>query len=223
MICRECPSELGPRNKSGLCRSCSCARMGRLRTKPRKVCGCGKVLSHRNKTGQCHPCFNTSINNDPEIKRKRAEGIRRKFKDPMHRAKMVVVARRNGKAASNDPAHRQWLRENGRRIYNEYLNRPDIRAKNAIAVSAAKDKVWQKRMGWCPPEMLDRYRYLIRTKRMLAADARAKVLAEHKQKVAELSPFERQMRALEKGAKLIANDTKPSLTNPGNFGERKWG
>ncbi len=64
-------------------------------------------------------------------------------------------------------------------------------------------------LGWCPPERRAEYRHLTRDKRIKAADARRIILdtiAAERARAENLSPFERQERALRKGAKIIAND-----------------
>lgn len=88
----------------------------------------------------------------------------------------------------------------------------------AALVEANKRRVY---LPWCPPEYHAEYRRMIMHRRFKAHEAKAIILAQIKADLAKLSPFERQERALRNGAQLIANDQKPSLANPGFYGERK--
>jgi hypothetical protein len=114
------------------------------------------------------------MNEDDALKLRRAEGIRRKFQDPKHRAKMAEVARRNGQKAAADPAHHQWLVEHGKELYAKYLaplqpgHSPEARAK-------AGRKRTETVLGWCPPELRALHRRNTISKRMRAADSRAMI------------------------------------------------
>jgi hypothetical protein len=105
------------------------------------------------------------------------------------------------------------------------LRRPDVMAKAISPEARAKanrsrEATWY---GFCPVEYRPLYKYLRRTKKLTRDEAISAVRQEMASDLAKLSPFERQMRALEKGAQLIANDIKPSLANPGIYEERKAG
>ncbi len=59
---------------------------------------------------------------------------------------------------------------------------------------------------------------------MTCAEARAAIENQievdgRRAKVTELSPFERQERALRKGAQLVSNDRGPSLDRPSLYGK----
>jgi hypothetical protein len=188
-------------------------------------CGCGKTLGRRNTSGRCALCALAELNADPEHQAKRLAGIKRKFEDdPAYAAAARERCRRVGLKAGQDPELRARRVEAGRERYANILSRPDIREKAIASIKARVGaKLRARALSWCPEYLWPEYQYLRKVKRLPAAEAREIVLQEHARREAALSPFERQMRALEKGAKLVATDARPSLSNPGNYGERRWG
>lgn len=186
---------------------------------------CGKTVSAQCRTGYCRPCYTRKINSDPEIIAKRKAATERLWADPMHRAKMAAIARQMGINARKDPKYRQWLTEHGKRLCREVLSRPDVAHKANCSETKlrARDKRRATQIAWCPEEYRDQFFYLLRTKRIPYAEARRMVEEQRKADLANLSPFERQMRALQNGAQLVANDQKPSLANPGIYEERRAG
>lgn len=191
---------------------------------------CGIGITRASGTGRCRACLNKFRAKDPAYRAAQKAGIRRKWDtDPAFRAKMNGIAAENSRKALENPEWRAYLRERGKKLYHEVLKRPDVMEKCKAAVRANSYKVREARIGWCPPEWRDEYYHLTVTKRFLAAEAKRIILAQieqdRKRKAAAaetLSPFERQERALARGAKLVANDTAPSLANPGDFGEARW-
>jgi hypothetical protein len=91
---------------------------------------------------------------------RRAEGIRRKFQEPEHREKMAKVARRNGSKYWLE--HRPEAVERGKLLYQNFLSKPESRAKCAEAIRANSWKITEKYLSWCPPEYRDEYRTLQR-------------------------------------------------------------
>jgi hypothetical protein len=89
---------------------------------------------------------------------------------------------------------------------------PEAKARQRAAMPAAVVKITETRLRWCPPDKRDEYRLLVRRKRMTAAQARQIIMDS-------LTPFERQMNALRMGAKIVANDARPS----GNQVVRRFG
>lgn len=173
--------------------------------KPCNCVDCDKPITANTKTGRCIPCANRFIGATEAFQQARAEGIRRKFRDdPAHIAKMRRVAAANGKRAMLDPARVEQLREHGRKMRATHLSTP---AALAARLAVAKDvgrKITETRLGWCPPEYRAEYRRLTLSKRFLAADAKAMILATIKATRARMSPFERQMYALEQQARRAA-------------------
>lgn len=139
---------------------------------------CGKGISTRSRSGRCNACFNISKGKDPIFQAARAEGIRRKFKDPEHLAKMQRIARRNGQKARCDPAYAKQLSERGKILAETVLKSPEVRARTMSKASRALAgrAIHEFHMGWCPVEYRDHYRRLVRSKRMPAADARQATL-----------------------------------------------
>jgi hypothetical protein len=157
-ICIDCSGPLGARNKTGRCKPCCIKWLADVRRLPQNYCGCGAKI--RNHSERCPPCNRVWMNESTDIKAARAEGIRRKFQDPEHRAKMAKVARRNSTKYYSDPAAIERARENGKRLYREFLNTPESRAKCNAAIRASAWKATEKYLGWCPPEHRDEYRRL---------------------------------------------------------------
>lgn len=187
-------------------------------------CTCGKELGRHNKSGLCSRCFNRSRNADPEFQKRRLEGIRRKYADPAHRAKMAKVITQNSKRWAATPEGRAWMEQNGRRLATEVLRRPDVMA---MAISPeARAKANQTRQeewyGFCPLEHRETYKFLRHIKKLSKDEAMAAINQSIECDQRRLSPFERQDRALAKGAKLVANDRGPAFGEAVDYGEAKW-
>jgi hypothetical protein len=96
---------------------------------------------------------------------------------------------------------------------------PETEARRIAAlVEANRRRVY---LPWLPPEHREeyraQYRSMVSNRKFKAEEARQIILADIRAKTAKLSPFERQERALARGARLVANDIKPSLANPGVY------
>jgi hypothetical protein len=142
------------------------------------------------------PCFTRFLNRDPAVHAARVAGIRSKFTDPVHREKMARVARRNGQKSAADPEHLERLREHGRRLA-PLLRTPEALARMAAVRAANGRKVSETRLGWCPPAWRDRYRHLMRSKRLSASSARAQILAAvEKERLTELATFDNLQGAI---------------------------
>lgn len=143
---------------------------------------CGKQLAapkkNKRPAERCMACGNRHRGNDPEFQRLRAEGIRRKFQDPEHRAKMAKVITRTAEKARADPEYYARLVRQGHYQYQNHLNSPETRARNRAAVKAAGPKIVEARLSWCPEQYRAEYLRLQRSKRMRAADARAVIEAK---------------------------------------------
>jgi ribosomal protein L40E len=154
---------------------------------------------------RCRNCSVAHVNQRPDVAEARNAAIRAKFADPAHRAKMQAAARRAGETARSNPSFRAWLIENGRHLYATRLNTPASRAAVLASRPVSGAKRTETVLGWCPPEYRDEYRLLAR--RWGAVEARRltleQVAADEKRRLADLSPFERQDRALRNGARLV--------------------
>lgn len=224
MNCRLCPAPITRRNVSGLCRSCSAKNRAPGTPKGARVANCADCETPicRNKTGRCKRCATIYWNSLPETKEKRRQSWARQLKNPFVRRRLAAVVRENFAKAMADPEKRKAAQDRGRRLYETHLCTPEVQEKIRASRPQAARKIRATRLPWCPEEMWDEYRFLTYHKHFPPAEAKELVLAEYQRRIDALSPFERQMRALENGAQLVANDTSPSLANPGDYGERKW-
>lgn len=134
-----------------------------------RVCECGAPISKRSKTGRCQPCANRFVNNSPEMKAKRAEGIRRKWAtDKEFAARM--------KRQATERIMSPEVREKSRAAF--VLNQPWTKAsRDAESYARGGRSISEKRLGHIPLTLRGKYRYFVRSKRMSAADATAACLA----------------------------------------------
>lgn len=139
-----------------------------------RTCQCGATITDYNKSGKCRPCVRASILRSPETEARRAEGIRRKYReDPAYRAKMQAIMKRVGQKAGIDPEITARRREQGKWMYENVLNTPENRAKVLATRPAVAEKLREQKLGWCPPDLRDEYQRLYRNKHIKAAKARA--------------------------------------------------
>lgn len=174
-----------------------------------RACGCGTPVSDESKTGNCLRCNLRKMNTDPVLKEQRAEAFRRKLRDDpaeMERRRMQIkINRRNGMKSPVAQANRR--RAAMQNLEKAYA--PEARAKQLASIPAAVRKGWDKKLSWCPKERRAEYHALIRRGHKTSGEAKQIILDRISAEAAALSPFERQMRALENGAKIVANDRKP--------------
>lgn len=188
------------------------------------------IRATRNRAGRCSRCILISRNADPEYQAKRAAALSVKWSDPNYKAKMRAESRAHAIRLAKDPRVRAARRRAGKAAIAR-LFEPEVRAKTLKAVSERAGKTnSERRMAWCPAEYRHLYRYLVKTKRIPGSEARKAVFEQVKadrERAAtkpeeSLSPFERQERALARGAKLVANDRGPSFGEAADYGERRW-
>jgi len=111
---------------------------------------------------------------------RRRAGIATLFSDPAYVEEHRERLRKTMTAKLEDPAFVERKREHGRRQYRDHLSRPEVQAKahGPEARSKAGRKTSETRLAWCPPEMRDEYRRLIRSKLIPAAEARRIIESE---------------------------------------------
>jgi hypothetical protein len=177
--------------------------------KQNRHCDCGTRVSDQSKTGRCLRCNLRLMAKDPEITKRRADALRKRLaEDPVERQRRALQMKLNRRNAVNNPvACERILAAALRNLPKAWT--PESVAKRVAAIPIAAKKLSDRKLSWCPPEKRDHYRWLVRYRHVKAADAREIVLAEVRAELAALSPFERQMRALQNGARLIANDPLP--------------
>jgi hypothetical protein len=185
-----------------------------------RVCSeCPKPISDKNKVGKCKSCNLKAQNGEKTFTRARLSSL---LQSPSMRAGTPERRRAAIKAAAKrmeNPEYREWLANNMREVVGPLSRTPENLAKRDT--KAAGRKLSARLLAWCPEHLRPLYRE-IRRKGVPCAEAKASILAEHRRAEAELSPFERQERALARGARLVANDRGSSLDSPADYGERKW-
>lgn len=196
--CSGCGGHLDKGAKGTRCRSCW------KKPLPDKHCSdCGiKVCARQNKSGLCRKCLLARVNADPELSEKRRAASKEACRRPEVRAKLS----RNQRRLASDPAMRERWREAGKRNYHKTVGSAKARARaNAPETIARRARTHHQRdMGWLPDGYLKTY-HAFRRKHG-AAIARQltleKAAEDRAARRAAMSPFERQMEALKRGASL---------------------
>jgi hypothetical protein len=189
---------------------------------------CSSLIRDDNITGRCKRCATIYSNSLPEMVERRKAGWQRRLADPIKRARLVQTAAANSRKAMTDPVKRARAQELARGIYRKYLDTPEVRERlRDPEIQAAKGrKITALRLAWCPVEYRPDYLRLIYSKRIHKGEAKAIILAQVEADAsrieARISPFERQDRALARGAKLVANDRGPMFGEAVDHGEGKW-
>lgn len=155
---------------------------------------CSVSTSVQSRTGRCRKCSLAVTNADPEIKRRRREGIRARYTDADYAARRNAQLHRAHMAARRDPETARRLNQNIH-IARQRLNDPDVRDKFLASRRDAGMKRSATCMAWCPPDKVEEYRRLTRSKRMHAEDAKRVILES-------LTPFEKQLAKVKAGASI---------------------
>lgn len=123
----------------------------------------------RARTGRCQRCANIHVNSSPEMKAKRAEGIRRKWAtDPEFAARM--------KRQATERLMSPEVRAKSNAAF--VLNKPWTKAqRDADSYARGGRTISNSRLAHIPLTLRGEYRRLVRSKRMSAAEASAAVLA----------------------------------------------
>lgn len=143
----------------------------------RTCLGCPAEISARNISGRCRPCLARRNNACPVFAARRAQAIRASAQDPARRAKMAETARRNGAKWRASPEGRAKMVELGHNM-RRHAYTPEAQSRWKAGRAEAGARRTATVLAWCPEERRGRYLYLVRTKRMKAADAKALVLSE---------------------------------------------
>jgi hypothetical protein len=173
----------------------------RFPVRPQRFCGCGAKIGRQNKTGRCRSCSWQNITAAPGFEQRRLDGLAIANADPqlkaLHAAHISSFSRR--------PEERKRKSEMARRIMHRTVLSPQCRARAHSPETVAKRtraRV-ERILGWCPPEYRDHYRHLNQRKKFPAATARAMTLEKIEADRNKLSPFERQLDAIRRGAGII--------------------
>lgn len=126
-----------------------------------RTCGCGQLVGARNTSGRCKSCAIAHLNADPAIRRRRENGLREA-----------------GKSLS--PEAREKRRQQGKWLHRQFLSNPELVARLASPEIRAKAgrAITEAKIGWCPPELRDHYRYITQSLRYSKVEARAIIEAE---------------------------------------------
>jgi hypothetical protein len=161
---------------------------------------CEKSITHRNKSGRCRACCVSQIHS-PEAIAKRTETIRRLYSTPEMKAKLSAAA----KLAGNRPEVVEKKRAAGKRNWHLTLGGP--KAKAALATTETRAKLGNSisrtliAKAGIPYERREEYIGLLKSG-FKRDEAREIILADIARPKKPLSPFERQMEALNRGAGL---------------------
>mgnify|MGYP000598442018 CR=1 FL=1 len=163
---------------------------------------CEKPITHRNKSGRCRACCVSQIHS-PEAIAKRTETIRRLYSTPEMKAKLSSAA----KLAGNRPDVLEKRRVAGKLNWHLTIGSPQARAAAAAPEARAKlgmniSRTLLAKAG-IPYERRDEYLRLLKSG-FKRDEAREIILADIARPKKPLSPFERQMEALNRGAGLTS-------------------
>jgi hypothetical protein len=180
---------------------------------------CPTPISDTNKCGMCRSCNLKAQNREKDFTRRRLSSL---LNHPTMRAGTPERRRAALKAAAtrmSNPEYREWVTNFMRDVVGPMSRTPENIAKRDF--KAAGRKISARYLSWCPEAYRDAYRAM-RAKGVPVRDAKAAIFAQRKADEASLSPFERQERALARGAKLVANDRGPMFGEAVDHGEGKW-
>lgn len=184
---------------------------GGSRKLERTCSDCNSSIHDANKSGLCRLCCDTLRR--PDVEAKRVAALRAKMDtDPIYRRRAQERMRRVGIEAGKDPMLTAARSERGKWLYANKLDTDEVREKIKATRPAVGAELRRQRLSWMPEAYWGEYLFLIRRKRIKKAQAKAIILAQiasDKAKASRVSPFERQQRALDNGAKLVANDRQP--------------
>lgn len=152
-------------------------------------------------TTHCRRCTAIRMTSDPTTNQKRIAAMRARYEEPAFRAERVALIARNAAPSRADPGYRDKMREHGLRQFRDVLTRPDVVAKIQAPEARAKRgaAITATRLAWCPAELRDQYRDLVRCKGLTAAEARAAIedIIDAPQRAARraISDFDHRQRA----------------------------
>lgn len=135
---------------------------------------------------RCKPCSAKHMATDPEIQRRRREGIQRYHQKPGVKLEYRERMRKALAASMADPEQLERRREHGRWLRANVLTRPDVVAKTVSPEVNAKRaaSLSATRMRDIPAAMRDEYRRLVVTKKVPAAEVKAIILDQWKKQIA---------------------------------------
>lgn len=193
---------------------------GLMHTLGRKCLGCESPIRDHAPGERCRRCSTIALNADPEFQAKRLAGLRSAAALQPGTEQRRRAGRKSAQKRMANPFYTAWLKNLVKNVVQPASQTAEARAKRDDA--AAGRKISERKLSWCPVEYRSEYRRLVVSKGIKAAEARQIILAQIKAdraKADNLSPFEKQERALARGGQIVANDQKPSLASPGIYGD----
>jgi hypothetical protein len=142
---------------------------------------CGTPVANGCKSGRCRSCIAKWLNSDPEMSRRRSDGLKRRYReDPEYRARMAKVSARNAQiAALNPEIYAKW-QAIGRAALT-HLHSPETRAKWRATRKQMGRTRHERHFAWCPDLALrEEYRKLVKTPRNGINAAMAREMIEAK-------------------------------------------
>lgn len=169
----------------------------------RQCLDCEIPIPDANATGCCRKCGMARQNRDPEFQARRVAAVRDCDALKAGSPARIEAARKAVITRMANPVYVAWLKEQMRSVVGPA-------GRNAYRDhKAAGRKISEFYMKWCPVEYRPLYHEIKRAGGLNKAEAQELILAQIRDDLAKLSPFERQERALAKGAALVANDRGP--------------
>ena len=175
----------------------------------RLCAGCPRTISAKNKTGRCRSCCARAITACPKARAKARASLIERMRDPETRAQHVARSTAGiRRKMAEDPAFAANRREQGRRCGLSLASHKAHPAGSPSRIRAGQS-VSATRLAWCPPTYRDAYRGLIKRHGIKGAEARRMIEAQVAADRARMSPFERQMDAVMRGAAITIEPVMP--------------
>lgn len=142
-------------------------------------------LGRRNKSGYCVSCWPkvgwNLMRADPTFEAKRVKGINDKIaRDPEYRERLKKrMAIATALPQATEARRRSAIEQRIWEIGSKY-----VPAGSPGRIKAGA-KMSETRLSWCPRELRDEYRRLIRSSRIPAVEAKEMILAQHERDMAK--------------------------------------
>lgn len=140
-------------------------------------CGVARFSRKPKRSPYCRACVGRHNGQSPARRAKASASMKAHLSDPHVRATHIARATDGlRRRIATDPDFAAQRREMGRRTGLMKLGTAATPAGSPARVAAGK-AVSATKLAWCPPEYRDEYKYLIRTKRIPAVEARQIILS----------------------------------------------
>lgn len=162
---------------------------------------CPKPIS-RDSKGRCRRCAIRAVCADPELIARRNEKTRQTRLDPVVHARHAEACRAGKRRQLADPAEREKLRQAGHRTGKKNFWRhgdPEMQ-------SGAREAIRRALLAWCPEAYwplnadLKRRHFTLPERQRIVGEQRTR---DEQDRLAAMTPFERQLERVRNGAQLI--------------------